>query len=103
MPSDPVSDLGNKTGTFAIPLVGNVYTFAATDNVTLTFPTPVSGVMNSFIIEFTIAAGKTITFPGTVEWNYGTTPTISSSNTNRCAFDTIDYGTSWRGYYSRFA
>lgn len=96
-----VTALGSISGTNALS-ENIVYTATLTNNTTFTLPTPSSGAMHTIVVEFTMASLYTVTMTG-VTWNFGATPTYATGTTkNRITLDTIDGGTTWKGYYSQF-
>ena len=69
-------DNGNATGTATINWInGNVQYITLTGNTTLTFTNPFAGMR--CILQ--IAGAFTPTFPSTVRWSAGTTPTATAS------------------------
>ncbi len=69
-------DNGNVTGTATIDFNnGNVQYATMTGNVTLTFSNPKAG--GRYVLQ--LAGAFTPTFPGTVRWSGGTTPTATVS------------------------
>lgn len=82
---------------------GNVHTGTLDDDCTFTFSNPpVSGRYGAFTLELTQdgTGGWTPTFPGTVIWGDGTPPTLptGAGDTMRLFFDTMDGGTTWKGF-----
>lgn len=81
-----------------------IHTASITGSCTLALPTGLTG--SKFVncmIDFSLASGQSVTLPTGVKWNYGVTPTISTTTgvRNRLIFDTDDNGTTWNGYYSQ--
>lgn len=98
----PVVDLGSISGTNNLPNTDTHYKATLTNNTTLTLPTPASGTHFTIIFEFTMASSYTVTVPGSVTWNFGAIPTIATTVKNVMTFETIDGGTTWKGYYAQF-
>jgi hypothetical protein len=100
-PKTLVNAMGNVSGTIT-PVIDKINTAALTGDVTLTMPTPTTGELHTVVFEFTMSVAKTVTVSG-VTWNWGATPSLATGTIkNRMAFDTIDGGTTWKGYYSQF-
>lgn len=102
--SEAVNDIGN-TGTAATIDIenGNVVTATLTGNCTFTFSNPpASGNAGSFTLILTQdgTGSRTVTWPDSVDWDSGTTPTLSSgaADVDVLTFLTTDGGTTWLGF-----
>ena len=82
--------------------LGTVFTHTLSENVTYTFSNPAaSGYASTFIFKITQdSSARTITWPGSVDWAGGTTPTISSGSgdVDVFVFHTVDGGTIYYGF-----
>ena len=80
----------------------NYYTHTLTGNTSYAFSGNwVNGIAETFIIEVTQASGPySVSWPGTVTWDGGITPSITSTsgNTDMFMFLTADGGTSFYGW-----
>jgi hypothetical protein len=76
---------------------GTVQFITMTGNCTFTFPTPTAGKSFSLFLKQDGTGSRLATWPGTVIWPYGITPTLTTTinKTDRFAF-TAD-GTNWFG------
>lgn len=82
---------------------GNAVTATLGANVTFTFTTPpATGKMGSFtlLLKQDATGSRLATWPTTVKWPGGTTPTLSTgaNKTDVFAFLTTDAGTTWYGF-----
>jgi hypothetical protein len=75
---------------------GNYFTKSIVSNSTFTFSNVTPAVSYSFILELTHTSG-TVTWPASVTWPEGTTPTLTTGKTHLFIFVTDDGGTRWRG------
>jgi len=70
----------------------------STDAVTFTFVDPTaSDECCSFILFLTNGGSQTVNWPGSVDWEGGTAPTLTTSGLDILVFVTIDGGTIWHG------
>jgi len=78
---------------------GNVFTDTIdTGATTYTFSNPpASGTMGSFTLMITNGGSQTVTWPGSVDWEDGTAPTLTTAGLDILVFWTIDAGTIWHG------
>ena len=82
-------DNGSATGTFTIDWSkGNVQYLTLTGNTTLTFINPFAGMR--CILQ--IAGAYTPTFPSTVRWSAGTTPTATATSGNKDLYSFVYSG-----------
>lgn len=96
-----VNAMGNVSGTIS-PVIDKVNTAVLTDNVVLTMPTPTTAELHTLVFEFTMGSAYTVTI-SSLTWNFGSTPVLATGATiNRLTLETIDGGSSWKGYYSQF-
>jgi hypothetical protein len=79
---------------------GNCFSaIISTDAVTFTFVDPTaSDELCSFIVFLTNGGSQTVNWPGTVDWEGGSAPSLTSSGLDVIAFSTIDGGTIWHGF-----
>jgi len=71
----------------------------STDAVTFTFVDPTaSDELCSFILFLTNGGSQTVNWPGSVDWEGGSNPDLTSSGTDVIAFSTINGGTLWHGF-----
>ena len=97
--TNALGDLGG--GTDAIDLnAGNcVSALVSTGAQTFTFTNPTaSDELCSFILFLTNGGSQTVNWPGTVDWEGGSAPSLTSSGLDVIAFSTIDGGTIWHGF-----
>ena len=90
-----------SSGTIALNYVNSLHKRAVTANTTFTFDTSnlslTSSVTYTFELLITMSTVKTLTFPNSVTWQGGTTPTMSQTGTYYFVFRTVDAGTTWHG------
>lgn len=90
-----VNALGSISGAQAINMEsGNMVTATITGATTFTFTNPPAG--GGFIL-FLTNAGANVTWPASVDWEFGVTPTLTGSGTDLLVFLTPDAGTTWHG------
>ena len=82
---------------------GNAVTATLAGNVTFTFSNPpASGKQGAFTIILTQdgTGSRIVTWPGTVMWASGTTPTLTTAaaGIDVLGFLTVDGGTNWFGF-----
>ena len=75
---------------------GNFFTKTINANSTFTFSSVPSSRAYSFTLELTQTSG-TVTWPASVTWPGGTTPSLTTNRTHLFMFVTDDGGTRWRG------
>lgn len=88
----------NSSTAYTINLAnGTVQFITMTGNCTFTFPTPTAGKSFSLFLKQDGTGSRTATWPGTVLWPYGISPTLTTTinKTDRFVF-TAD-GTNWFG------
>jgi len=99
---ESVNTLGNLSGgTDDIDLeLGNVITATvSTSAQTFTFSNPPeTGTAGSFTLILTNGGMGTITWPTSVKWEDGNTPSLTASGGDILTFMTIDAGTIWYGF-----
>ncbi len=99
-----VDTQATASGATTIDLVnGNVHDITATAALTFTFSNPpASGTSGSFtlIMRMDGSGPWTITWPGTVDWEGDTAPTLTpaASAVDILSFFTVDGGTNWFGF-----
>lgn len=98
---EPVT--ANPTSGTAVTLVGTgVNDVTLTGNATLTFPSlPPAGSARTFMVVLRQdgTGARTVTWPGTVKWPGGITPTLTAAagKADVFTFSSVD-GTSWLGF-----
>lgn len=91
------------TGSVSVNIANGPYhVLTLTGNITLSFTNPAAtGYVSSVTVEFIQDAtgSRTITWPGSLEWDSGTAPTLTTSANavSILTFWTRDGGTTWRG------
>ena len=102
-PSGVLDVNGNQViNIVAVPILnidcslGNYFTITIAAVSTLTFSNPPASRAYAFTLEVTYTSGS-ITWPTTVQWPSGTTPTITAGKTQLFVFVTNNAGTRWRG------
>ncbi len=96
-----VSSAGNAA-TFDINN-GNIFSITLTEDAIFTFSNPpASGKAGSLTMILTQdGTPRTVTWPGSVKWDSGTAPTISTAAAVYVlTFITVDAGTTWYGFLS---
>lgn len=79
--------------------LGDVISCTISGNTTFSFINPgASGRVSAFIMEITNGGSATISWPGTVSWVTGLTPTLRSSGKNIVGFFTRDGGTTYQSF-----
>ena len=69
-----------------------------TSTNTFTFSNPTaSDELCQFILFLTNGGSQTVAWPGTVDWEGGTAPTLTTAGVDIITFSTIDGGTRWHG------
>lgn len=99
-----VTNIASASGTVNLNPLAVILSATMTGNCTFTF-NPSGGLTSGFYYEFTAylyqdgSGAHTLTFPGSVSWIGGTTPTpnISPNALNLYTFGTINGGTTWYG------
>jgi hypothetical protein len=87
------------TSTITVDLAnGSVQIITLGGNVTYTFPTPVAGKSFILVQKQDGTGSRTVTWPASVKWPAGTSPTLTStaSRADKFVFTAID-GSSWLG------
>ena len=86
-----------SSNSLAIDLsTANTFSATLTASTTMTIANTASGtVESSFDVWINYGAGSSITFPSTVRWNNGITPTFATGNLYKLIFQTINNGTLW--------
>jgi hypothetical protein len=91
---------GTGGGTQALDMnLGNWVTATVdTSANTFTFTDPTAtGQGCSFFLELTNGGSQTVTWPGAVDWEGGTAPTLTTAGVDLLSFMTDDAGTLWHG------
>ena len=95
--------VGTVTGNATLDLsTGSVFSHTPSTNVTLVFNNPApSGTSSSFTLKVTPSATITVTWPSSVVWSGGITPTApANGETDVYSFYTDDGGTAYYGFVS---
>jgi hypothetical protein len=100
---DTYQNHGNTSTTETVDLAnGTVHRVVLDDNCTLTFSGATSGSGYSFtlIVVQDGTGGRTVTWPGSVDWAASTAPTLSTAvnAVDVLTFFTVDGGTTWFGF-----
>lgn len=100
--SESLTVTGTTSGTIALDIEnGNNFKCTASGAITFTFNNPpVSGKVGSFSLFLVGGGAYTITWPSSVVWSNGTTPTLgatTASFVDIITFFTITGGTRWYG------
>jgi len=70
-------------------------------NCTITFPTAAAGHSFTVVLVQDATGGRTVTWPGTVLWGGGSTPTLTTTAAKRDVFSFLCAdGTNWLGMYA---
>jgi hypothetical protein len=78
--------------------VANYFTGSAVSSASFVFSNPAaSGRAHDFILELANGGNFTISWPASVRWPGGVSPTLSQNGTDILAFITDDGGANWRG------
>jgi hypothetical protein len=92
--------IANSGSTVTISLTTNtIFRYTLNANCTFTFPTAAAG--RSFTVELAQdgTGSRTVTWPGTVRWAGGTTPTLTTTNSKKDIFTFLcTDGTNWYGF-----
>jgi hypothetical protein len=80
-------------------LLGSVFTLTTSGNTTFTFSNPpASGIAYGFTLFIQAGGTHSLTWPASVKWSGGATPSAPASSTNKMySFFTFDSGTNWYG------
>jgi hypothetical protein len=86
------------TQTIPAPTTASISYITLTANCTFTFPTAAVGRSFSLFLKQDGTGSRTVTWPGTVKWPGGTTPTLTTTaaKTDEFVFVCVD-GTNWIG------
>ena len=88
----------NSSTSYTISLAnGTVQFITMTGNCTFTFPAAAAGKSFSLFLIQDATGSRTATWPGTVKWPYGVTPTLTTTATKTDRFVFTSDGTSWFG------
>jgi len=97
-----LSVLGNISGATELSLaVAQAVRVTVTGNVTFTFtnvPSPTGTYIMGLLVELVDAGSFTITWPGSVKWEAGAAPSLTTGTAvDLIAFVTFDVGVTWYG------
>jgi len=88
----------NSSTAYTISLANGTAQFITmTGNCTFTFPTPTAGKSFSLFLKQDGTGSRTATWPGTVLWPYGVTPTLTTTANKTDRFVFTSDGTYWYG------
>lgn len=88
----------NSSTAYTINLAnGTVQFITMTGNCTFTFPTPTAGKSFSLFLIQDATGSRTATWPASVKWPYGISPTLTTTATKTDRFVFTADGTSWFG------
>ena len=97
--TNAIGGTGGGTQDIDLTLGNSVSATVDTSTNTFTFSNPTaSDELCSFILFLTNGGSQTVNWPGTVDWEGGTAPTLTSSGVDVIAFSTINAGTLWHGF-----
>lgn len=99
--AEAVNALGAAGGSRTIDLtLGNVVTATiSTSANTFAFTNPpATGRSGGFTLILTNGGSQTVNWPASVDWAGGVAPTLTSAGVDVLVFETVDAGTTWRGY-----
>lgn len=72
------------------------FTKSISTNSTFTFSNPTASKAQAFLLELTVSSSAVPTWPASVDWPGGTTPTFVNGR-HLIGFVTVDGGTTWTG------
>ena len=94
-----IGGTGGGTQDIDLTLGNSVSATVDTSTNTFTFSNPTaSDELCSFILFLTNGGSQTVNWPGTVDWEGGTAPTLTASGVDVIAFRTVNAGTLWHGF-----
>ena len=97
--TNAIGGTGGGTQDIDLTLGNSVTATVDTSTNTFTFSNPTaSDELCSFILFLTNGGSQTVNWPGTVDWEGGTAPTLTASGVDVIAFSTINAGTLWHGF-----
>ena len=97
--TNAIGGTGGGTQDIDLTLGNCVSATVDTSTNTFTFSNPTaSDELCSFILFLTNGNSKTVVWPGSVDWEGGTAPSLTTSGVDILAFQTINGGTLWHGY-----
>ena len=97
--TNAIGSVGGGSQSINLTLGNCISATVDTSTTTFTFDNPTaSDELCSFILFLTNGASQTVNWPGTVDWEGGTAPTLTTSGVDILAFQTINGGTLWHGY-----
>jgi hypothetical protein len=97
--TNAIGGTGGGTQDINLTLGNCVSATVDTSTNTFTFSNPTaSDELCSFILFLTNGGSQTVNWPGTVDWEGGTAPTLTASGVDVIAFSTVNAGTLWHGF-----
>ena len=97
--TNAIGGTGGGTQDIDLTLGNSITATVDTSTNTFTFSNPTaSDELCSFFLFLTNGGSQTVNWPGTVDWEGGTAPTLTSSGVDVIAFSTINAGTLWHGF-----
>ena len=97
--TNAIGGTGGGTQDIDLTLGNSVTATVDTSTNTFTFSNPTaSDELCSFILFLTNGGSQTVNWPGTVDWEGGTAPTLTASGVDVIAFSTVNAGTLWHGF-----
>jgi len=97
--TNAIGGTGGGTQDINLTLGNSVTATVDTSTNTFTFSNPTaSDELCSFILFLTNGGSQTVNWPGTVDWEGGTAPTLTAAGIDVIAFSTINAGTLWHGF-----
>lgn len=100
-PTENVNAVGTSGTTQTLPDVtsNTIHRITLSANCTLTFPTAAAGKNFTVVLVQDATGSRTVTWPGTVLWPGGTTPTLTTAASKRDVFTFLCAdGTNWLGF-----
>jgi hypothetical protein len=96
--TNAIGGTGGGTQDINLTLGNCISATVDTSTNTFTFSNPTaSDELCQFILFLTNGGSQTVAWPGTVDWEGGTAPTLTASGVDIITFSTIDGGTRWHG------
>lgn len=96
-----VNTVAASGATQTVPAVATatISDITLTANCTLTFPAAAAGKSFTLVLRQDATGSRTVTWPGTVQWPGGTTPTLTTTASKADVFTFLcTDGTNWLGF-----
>lgn len=96
--TNAIGSIGGGAQTIDLTLGNSVSATVDTSETTFTFSNPTaSDELCGFTLILINGGSQTVNWPGSVDWEGATAPTLTASGTDVLVFITIDGGTIWHG------